>query len=216
MKVYSGQTLTNAFATYKIDGVNAIWNGSSWLSRNSKPLYNLPDPVDNMTVVEVYTGTFKSTITAVRTQSGMNTVQQSHMYQLKPYVDARLVVHPNKLRTITQASVTVLMDQAVELGYEGLVLYSDQGVFKVKQIVTYESTIREVVAGKGKFTSMMGALVTDVCKVGTGFTNEERQYFWDNRVSLIGTVIEISAMEVTESGSLRMPRYFRERFDKSS
>ena len=43
-------------------------------------------------------------------------------------------------------------------------------------------------------------------KVGSGFTNDERGFYWDIRDTLIGRIVEIKYQELTDDGSsLRFP-----------
>jgi ATP-dependent DNA ligase len=66
----------------------------------------------------------------------------------------------------------------------------------------------------------MGALQTAMGKVGTGFTDEDREHFWDldwNR-NPDGTfkpvMIEVSCMQLTPDGKFRHPAFERIRYDK--
>jgi len=59
----------------------------------------------------------------------------------------------------------------------------------------------------------MGALMTDMGKVGTGFTDMERQEWWIKRNSRVGTVIEVECMQLTPDGLFRHPRFVRWRPD---
>lgn len=66
---------------------------------------------------------------------------------------------------------------------------------------------------------LLGVLVVDhrgkKVRVSAGFSDVERMALWRRRESLIGSIHEIAAMEVTASGSLRQPRWVRERADKA-
>lgn len=219
IKDYKGKTLTNATVTYKIDGVRAVWNeeAQEWESRARKPLYNLPlPPARNQEgqEFEVYLGDFKSSIQAARTQTGGTPVNWADMYTLMPSVDKRLFVGEFPLLDVEQ--VGVMMKEALAKGYEGLVIYALQGTFKVKEVLTFDTFVRGMIEGKGKNAGMMGAIETDMGKIGTGFTDAMRKDMWARQDELIGTVIEVQAMEVTEEKKLRHPRFSRERPDKNT
>jgi len=70
-KNWSGKDLKGAWeVTIKIDGVRALLTEGVWLSRAGKPLYNLPEPDEDMAGdFEVYCGGFKETIERVRAKT---------------------------------------------------------------------------------------------------------------------------------------------------
>ena len=67
-----------------------------------------------------------------------------------------------------------------------------------------EETVTEVVdveEGDGRNKGTLGALVVkykdNTVNVGSGFTDEERKNFWENREDIIGRVIEVKYKEIT-------------------
>jgi ATP-dependent DNA ligase len=67
-------------------------------------------------------------------------------------------------------------------------------------------------AGLGKHQGKLGAFLTDMGKVGTGLTDHERVLY--NTPDMIGQIIEVECMELTDDGKFRHPRFVRLRFDK--
>jgi len=65
---------------------------------------------------------------------------------------------------------------------------------------------------------MLGGIILDYDGIklscGSGFSENERQTYWDNRSELIGQMVEISYMEKTKTGSIRHPVFERFRRDK--
>ena len=59
----------------------------------------------------------------------------------------------------------------------------------------------------------MGALLTEYGKVGTGFTDAQRETF--TKENSIGLLIEVEYMEMTGGLKFRHPRYIRIRHDKT-
>ena len=209
MKVYDGRCLNLVTITTKIDGVKAIWDGDKWVSRAGKPLYNLPKRITkNHLEFEVFLGDFSKSISAVRTHVGKE-VQPHHLYQLQPIIDARLVVASRT--TINNEEVREYAANAYQQGYEGLVLYSYEGIFKVKRSFTEDIPIRGIREGRGKYKKKLGAFITDKGKIGTGFTDAQRKEYFNPQ--LIGSIIEVSCMELTASGKFRHPRFVRLRED---
>lgn len=110
------------------------------------------------------------------------------------------------------SSVTTIEETfqlVVSQGHEGLILDKK---FKVKTEETWDVPIIGVVPGKKKYTGMMGALITPMGKVGTGFTDAQRKEDWHSR---IGMMIEVGCMQLTPDGKFRHARYHRLRWDKN-
>lgn len=220
-KHWSGEALPGRWlVTYKIDGVRALWNGERWMSRADKPLYNIPphqpgDPTD----CEVYLGSFKDTIRGTRTQHlkpDTPVVLREHLYGLDP-LDRRLLgtlLSPNA----TVISIHAAMKDALAQGFEGLILRQDEKWIKVKPEATHDIAITGVIEGEGKHVGRLGALMTKMGNVGTGLTDEDRNELWQRHLSgepLIGQIVEVSYMHLTDDGMFRHPRFVRMRPDKA-
>lgn len=208
-KNYTGQTLHDALITYKIDGVRVHANGGVYTSRSGKTLYNIPPLRDG--VYECFLGNFKETISRVRTQKGM-LIADDFFYKISPAYDVRLIITHADIAT--PDAIKDICDEAIQQGYEGLVIDAKEGLFKVKKSYTIDLPIVDMVEGKGRNKGKLGAIVTRMGNVGTGLTDSDREYLWSNKSNLIGTYIEIEAMEVTAGNKLRMPRFIRLREDK--
>lgn len=205
-KTWKGEDLKGLWAvSTKIDGVRAHRVNEGWVSRTGKKLYNLPDV--SLEVCEVYLGSFKETISAVKTHKG-NLIPKEYLYSLNP-IDSRLLKYIGE--DLSKDFILSLFNNTVKQGYEGLVLRQGDTLLKVKPIETYDVEVTGKGEGKGKFEDMLGYLETRMGKVGTGFTNEERRVFWKEPPK----IIEVSCLEITEDGKFRHPRFIRERWDKS-
>jgi len=201
--------LTKAFMAYKIDGVQAIRQNGQWVSRAGKDLHNLPHMPDG--IYEVYLGDWESSVSAVRTHKGKE-ISKEALYQLYPILDMRLFGgYPDGI-ILRPKEVKGLLDSAVRKGYEGLVIRSSEGLFKVKPVETHDVEVLEMIEGKGKNLGKAGALVTPMGKVGTGLTDAQRDQYFKNPP--IGKIIEVEAMSLTPNGKFRHPRFVRERVDK--
>ena len=196
--------------SYKIDGIRAFISKNGVVSRNGKPLYNLERfqsqaPMD----VEVFCGSWEKTVTKVKTHSAAQYVFDSEIYSLDP-LDKRLFVET--IYNPTAQDIEILLDEALNSNYEGLVLRQGKKWLKVKGEETYDVRITELQEGTGKYVGMLGAFMTEKGKVGTGFTDDDRQVFFDP--ALIGTIVEVECQGLTPFGSFRHPRFKRLRFDK--
>lgn len=207
-KLYQGQDLEGIWeVTIKIDGVRAFNTDKGILSRKGKPLYNIP--ANSLTDYEVYLGDFKSTISAVRSSQKEVEVKQEHLYSLDP-LDPRLHYAVCEL---TPDLVQDMLTDVLSLGYEGLVLRQRDTWYKVKPEETYDVVIIGIQEGTGRNKGRLGALLTTMGKVGTGFTDKDREELYTE--SVIGETVEVSCMEVTDAGKFRHPRFVRMRWDKN-
>jgi DNA ligase-1 len=123
----------------------------------------------------------------------------------------------------------------VNAGFEGIMI-KDVGApyeckrntfwMKWKPVCDYDLTVVGIEPGTGKNKGRMGALVCEgeddgkhiIVNVGSGYTDEERQSYWDNKDAVIGRTAVVIADAITQnqdgSYSLRFPRFKTFRDDK--
>ena len=116
------------------------------------------------------------------------------------------------------------LDYAEQHDWEGVILNLDapyeckrtKNLIKVKRFYTYDLEVIGVEEGTGRNKGTLGALVVkyknNTVNVGSGFTDEERSYYWNNQDKIIGRVIEVKYKEITtdkKTGleSLQFPVY---------
>ena len=116
--------------------------------------------------------------------------------------------------------------QAVDGGYEGVMLKNPQGIYeckrsanwlKSKPFISVSLKITWLEAGTGKNVGRLGALVCEgmddgkmiKVNVGSGFTDLQRVEFWST--DILGHIVEVRADAVTQNQdgtySLRFPRF---------
>lgn len=236
-RAWNGKDLKGDWqVTLKIDGVRALWSSEGWLSRAGKRLYNIPPPGallhGGKADCEVYLGNFKDTIRAVRTMTlkpDTPRITQHHLYSLDP-LDDRLNglpyrSSPDVITDPKAATILEALASANRLGYEGLVLRQGETWLKVKPEETVDVLITGAIEGIGKHSGRLGALLTAKGKVGTGFSDKEREDLWARHTDfrlpggllpepVIGCTIEVSCMQFTPDGMFRHPRFVRMRPDK--
>lgn len=215
-KSWDGSDLKGTWRlTIKIDGIRALRCDDGWISRAGKPLHNIP-LVDGIKDCEVYLGSFKKTYSAIRTKHitvDTPIITPANLYSLSP-LDTRLnmgvVVDP------LASNIMVHMNIVNRWGYEGLVLRNvdTNQWLKVKPNETHDVLVTGYGEGEGKYKGMLGYLETEKGSVGTGFNDEERKLFWGLKDLLIGKMVEVSCMEITEDGKFRHASYVRLRPDK--
>lgn len=114
-----------------------------------------------------------------------------------------------------------------EGGYDGLVLRDPEGtwtkgsgttgeIVKIKRVLSFDLRVTAIYEGVGKHAGRLGALGLDFngqeLRVGTGFTDEQREEWWRNPP--IDQIAEVEAMDYSSDGLLREPRFKGLRFDK--
>lgn len=199
--------------TRKLDGVRALKNDLGIItSRANKPLHNLQDV--EFTDAEIFCGDWETSVSAVRTHHGKPVIQE-HVYSIEP-LDPRL--HLGWATDPDAALIESLMRTEVSLGHEGIVLRQGDRWIKVKPRDPSDLRIIGVQEGTGQFKGMLGSLHTAHGKVGTGFTPEQRQLFWELHLRgvLIGVIMEVEHRGVTKNLKMKEPAFKRLRWDKDT
>lgn len=118
--------------------------------------------------------------------------------------------------------------KALEDGFEGILMKDPDAPYnnkrskawlKKKPVATLDGTITGFYEGRGKNKESLGGFNVMVGKkkfnVGGGFSDEQREYFWLNRDSMIGKTIEFEQQnDKKEVAVSRNPIFLRLREDK--
>ena len=119
---------------------------------------------------------------------------------------------------------------AIAAGYEGIMIKDPDAVYeckrsaswlKQKPFIEVSLEIKDVEEGTGKNAGRLGAIVCEgtddgkdiAVNVGSGFSDSDRDSYWDSRDTLPGQVVEVRADAITQNQdgtySLRFPRFLR-------
>jgi len=128
----------------------------------------------------------------------------------------------------SEADAFKYYNQFLNLGYEGGIVKNARGIYrfsrhrdwmKLKETNDADLRVESLVEGEGKYRGMLGAAIVFYnnkrVSVGSGFSDEQRELFWQNSNLILKKVIEIHYHQVTPEGSLRHPRFIKIREDKS-
>jgi DNA ligase-1 len=122
--------------------------------------------------------------------------------------------------------------EAVDGGYEGIMIKDPDAVYeckrsvawlKLKPFIEVSLTVVAVEEGTGRNEGKLGALICEgvddgkriKVNVGSGFTDNDRDSYWQSRQDVIGHTVEVRADAATKSQdsedtwSLRFPRFLR-------
>lgn len=130
------------------------------------------------------------------------------------------------------SQIDILLNKMVAEDKEGLMVNLDvpykrkrhSGILKVKRFYTMDLRVVSVEEGEGKYVDMLGKVNVDfngnIVGVGSGFTDEQRIKYWEDRDYLINKIIEVKYKEVstdkkTGLQSLQFPVFICEKFDKT-
>lgn len=137
-----------------------------------------------------------------------------------------------------QSQITYWLDKITSEGGEGVMInISDapyeckrtKGLLKVKKFQSADVKVIGIEEGTGANKNSLGAVKVEfigpdskiyTCKVGSGFKQDERIYFWNHKDEILGKIIEIGYFEITNNQqnddySLRFPTFKWVRNDKT-
>ena len=123
-------------------------------------------------------------------------------------------------------------------GYEGIMIKDPKSFYeskrstswlKSKPFIEISLEVKDYEEGTGRNKGKLGAIIAEgedngkffKLNIGSGFTDSQRQNFWNNKEKLIGQIVEVRADSVSksqdgDSWSLRFPRFKTFRgFDKT-
>lgn len=209
-KPWNGKALKGVWwFTIKIDGVRMLRDDKGKpVARSGKySLFNLDGIDKSIGDAEIYKDSLKVSQGLVRSSVNGKPIPKDCVYSLWP-LDPRLDL--GSFENPTEQFINRVLESQVGSGNEGLILRQGTRYLKVKPKDNADVLVTGIQPGTGKHEGRMGALLTDHGKVGTGFSDVEREEEW-----AIGDLIEAEYMEITEAGKMRHARFVRRRLDKT-
>lgn len=123
------------------------------------------------------------------------------------------------------------LDYAEENDWEGICCNLDtpyeckrtKSLIKVKKFFSADLLCTGIEEGSGRNKGSLGALVCDYkgysVNVGSGFTDEQRKYYWENPDEVVGKIVSVKYKEETKNKdggiSIQFPVFETVRFDKT-
>jgi len=232
---YTGQKLKGVIEfAYKIDGVRILSRKGELVTRNDlvPPGLSIALTDDAQQKIhsygdcEVYLGSFHlSNSPLQRHEPEEDSIEAVHIYPLDFMDPITGDLHSYDQRLFccfltdpTPDDVQVLLDQALALGYEGLVARTDKRWYRVKPNSTADVYITgyfEQIDKAGKYKGQLGGFTTNWGRV-TAFSDKLRKELWVNPEQHVGKLMEVTYKERYHTGMFRYCVTFEHfRTDKS-
>lgn len=129
--------------------------------------------------------------------------------------------------------IPLILKEVEEQGYEGVMINTADGLYeskrtnnllKVKTMKSADLLVVNLIEGTGRNKGRLGRANVEykggLTGVGSGFSDSERDYYWENPDEIVGKIIEVqyfeeSIDEKSNQPSLRFPVFKHIREDKS-
>ena len=139
---------------------------------------------------------------------------------------------PVYANTKSTEQISEILHEVEQQGQEGLMLNTLTGLYsfgkrsndllKVKTFNTCDIFCTGVEEGTGKYAGTLGAIICDYkgykLKVGSGISDELRDYFWNYKSKIVNKIVEVKYFEESSDKdgnlSLRFPVFVQVRDDK--
>ena len=150
--------------------------------------------------------------------------RKQHLLDLKQYETENMEVVQMFYEGTDQSEIWKWLDYCEQNDMEGCMLNLDtpyeckrtKSLMKIKKFYDFDLQIVGYEEGTGRNKGRLGAFITDYhgnqVKIGSGYSDEERVNFWNNRDEYIGRVITVKYKEISKDKktgleSLQFPVY---------
>jgi DNA ligase-1 len=115
------------------------------------------------------------------------------------------------------SKINEVLDAIHNAGMEGAMLLRDMpykckrhnGVLKCKKFMDVDLKVVGYEEGSGKHSGKLGSLIVEyknnTVNVGSGFTDAQREEYWNNREQLIGKIVAVKYKEETMDKKTKLP-----------
>ena len=151
-------------------------------------------------------------------------IRKKHLLDLKQYETENIEIVQMFCEGTDQSEIWKWLDYCEQHDMEGCMLNLDtpyeckrtKSLMKIKKFYDFDLQIVGYEEGTGRNKGRLGAFVVDYngnkVKVGSGYSDEERVNFWNNRDKYIGRVITVKYKEISKDKktgleSLQFPVY---------
>jgi hypothetical protein len=217
---YTGQKIKGIVdVSYKIDGVRMLFRDGKFVTRNDKtpPGFDravsedAKEKIELFEDCELYNGSFFGTNGPLsQHEPEIDVIGADDVYPLDYSViggdhhfDPRLTI--DRVENPSYDYVMGHLTKALELGYEGLVLRTQDRWYRVKPYYTADVYVTgwfEQLDKAKNPKGQLGGFDTNYGKV-TAFSDKERVALWENPAQYVGRLIEVVYRELYDTGKFR-------------
>ena len=129
-----------------------------------------------------------------------------------------IVFSENLYEGTDSSKIDELLEKVDKEGKEGLMLYKNDfykckrhnGILKVKSFLSCDVRCMSVYEGEGKYEGSLGGIIVNYkgyeVGVGSGFSDSQREYYWNNQQEIIDKIVQIKykAESKSKKGNLSM------------
>jgi DNA ligase-1 len=143
-------------------------------------------------------------------------------FEHEPVDDNIVMVEQNFVRRVDD--IYNLEEHYLNSGYEGAMMIpasmpyykgrKSNALLKFKRVETMDAEVLDMYEGTGRNEGRLGGLTVlqdngNTCDVGSGFTDEDREWIWNNKDKVIGRIAELTYQEMTPDDIMRFPIFKR-------
>lgn len=193
---YKDKITYPVLVSYKLDGIFCEVINNRPYSKNGKEFKKVKDiECEDGTQGELYChgADFEDIVSAIAGNCNINIEFYEHDKIQKIEINSEVELY-NEL------------ENSIKNGYEGLVVHTSIGVFKLKNVIDSEFEVIGVVEGKGKLSGMAGKLIFNGFSAGIKRSHKYLKYIYDNRDNIIGKMATVEYQSMTRNNIPRFPK----------
>jgi DNA ligase-1 len=138
---------------------------------------------------------------------------ESNLIQLKNKIESKKIKNIEIVKVLYQGTDQLMIEEylqhAVDNDWEGIMLNKNTtykckrttDLIKIKRFYTMDLPIADVAEGDGRLKGTLGALIVDFkgnkVNIGSGYSDDQRDYMWENKADLIGRIAEVKYKEIS-------------------
>lgn len=167
---------------------------------------------DMLTLDEYYKG-YSNKVYSER-RNDLNTIEENEFIKVVP-------IHKHYPNGATEEEILTELAYLESQGEEGCMINiankpylnkRTKNILKVKSFHSCDGVIVDLIEGQGRLKSTLGKVAITfediVVNIGSGMTDEERDYFWNNKDEIIGKVAEYSYFQKSKNNRGEMDLRF--------
>ena len=189
----------------KLNGNNCSYYNGKLISRQGKEFIGLQHIIDDIEKLPNHENFF---FNGELMRKNTDNISDDQNFQIGTGIinsenEDKSCIYFNIYEGTDKSKIKELLKEFDSKGFEGLMLNKDtkwknkrnNGILKVKSFKHADILCTDVVEGDGKYKGTLGLIKCDYkgyeLGVGSGFTDEQRDYYWNNKEEIIDKIVQI-------------------------